>query len=544
MQFFKNNLLKAIIVLVTIMLGILCVYAIVNYGNSNTRKLGQNTQYNDISRTDNVFRQGPDTNFKENNSNGESSRRYMSQTGKSGGPQYNSDNSNFTNNNLNRPADNTNENSSSKYSPAFIAYSILFFILFIAAYLILVYKKIKVNAIDFKFLLSGIFIIGILLRIYSGLLIDGQPFDINIYKRWAAAAANNLFSVYSNQSSIDYPPVYIYVLAVIGKLSSIPIFSKYYYLLLKLPSILADIASAYLIYRISNKHISKELGLILSAFYIFNPAVLINSTIWGQADSFFTFIVIIAVFLLSEKKLIFSSVFFTIAVLTKPQAIILLPLLLFELIRQRNIKSIIQCVLPALITALIIILPFSLYNGNITWIFNLYGNTISEYPYASDNAFNFFTLIGANNVKYTTTMFILNYHSFGLIFIILITIFSGFIYLKSNTKFSAYLAALILIVGVFNFSVGMHERYMFSAVAVCILAYIHFKDRRLLVLSVLFSIIIFINTHVTLFDSFNGINIVPNSPIVLVTSLLNVLCFIYLVIISINNSILNPVGAE
>lgn len=532
MQFFKNHLLKTIIVFITIILGILCIYAVLNYGNASLSKFGQNTSFNNISKTYNAFREPPNSTHRENNSNSESPQKHMAQSTQSGGPKYNGQNSQFRNSNMNRHGD-TEESSNNKYSSPFIAYSILFFILFIAAYLILVHKKIIINNSNAKVFIVCILIIGFLLRIYSGLLVDGQPFDINTYKRWATAAASNLLTVYSNHSSIDYPPVYIYALALIGKLSSISVFSKYYYLLLKLPSILADILSAYFIYRIANKHISKEFSILFSAFYIFNPAVLTNSTIWGQSDSFFTFIVIFAVFFLSENKLIFSSVCFTIAILMKPQGIILLPLLLFELMRKRNIKSIIQCVLPSLITALIIILPFSINNGNISWIFNLYRNTISEYPYASNNAFNFFSLIGANYVKDTTTMFILNYHTWGLIFIILITIFSGFIYIKSNTKFSVYLAALIQIVGVFNFSVGMHERYMFTSVAMCILAYIYLKDKSFLILSALFTLIVYINTHVVLFDSFNGINIIPYSPIVIVTSLLNVLCFIYLLIISI-----------
>ena len=529
MSFFKNNLLKIIIIVITITLGILCIYAILNYSNTSLNKLGQNTQFNNISRTYNAFKSQPNTNNEVNNQNRESSGRYFPPSRQLGNNE-NGANRRFRNSDINR-LNNVKEVSSNRYSPTLIVYSIVFFISFIATYLILVYKNIKIN--NTKTLIYGMIIIGILLRIYFGLLIDGQPFDIGLYKRWATAAANNLMAVYTNDSSIDYPPVYIYVLAIIGKLSNVSLLSNYYYLLLKLPSIIADILSAYFIYRIANKHISKELSIILSAFYIFNPAVLINSTIWGQADSFFTFIVIISVFLLSEDKLIFSSILFTFAVLMKPQGIILLPLLLFELIRKKNIKSIILCVFSALITALIIILPFSINKGNITWIFDLYGNTISKYPYASDNAFNFFSLIGANGVKDTTTMFVLNYHSWGMIFIVIITIFSGFICIKSNNKFSVYLAALIQIVGVFNFSVGMHERYMFTAVAVCILTYIHFKDKNLLVLSVLFSLIIYINTHVTLFDSFRGINLVPNSLILIGTSLLNVLSFIYLVIISI-----------
>lgn len=521
MSFFKNHILQISLTFLMLILVALCTYKISSYSNNALNGISQNAPTN--------FKSAKPNNARPNRSQ---SKPSMPQSNQSPAPQPNAQNIQPSGRGMNRMGTESS-NSNSKYSPAFIAYCILFFVLFIIAYLILVYKKIKINNSKACILIIAILIVGFLLRIYSGLLIDGHPFDINIYKRWATSAANSLLTVYGNNSSIDYPPVYIYILSIVGKLSNMSVFSKYYFLLLKLPSIIADILSAYFIYRIANKRISRELSILLSAFYIFNPAVLINSTIWGQADSLFTFIVILAVYFLSEERLVFSSIFFTLTVLMKPQGIILLPLVLFELIKKRNLESLIKCILPALITSLIIILPFSISNHNITWIFSLYKNTISEYPYASDNAFNFFSLIGANHIKDTTTMFILSYHNWGMIFIVLITILSGFIYIKSTNKSAIYIAALIQIVGVFNFSVGMHERYMFTATAMCILAYIYIKNRHLLVLTALFSLIIYINTHTTLFEQFNGVNIMPYNVVMIFTSLLNVLSFIYLIIISI-----------
>ncbi|MFT8315829.1 MAG: hypothetical protein ABF633_16505 [Clostridium sp.] len=543
MQFLRNNLLKIVIVLITVLLGSLCIYAILSYGNDNSNRMGANYQFSNAPKNQfniNDSKNQSDITNLQNNLNisnlkerspGENSAQSMIKFNK----YHTSNNQNARpwNRNINGSAKDSS-NSNSIYSPVFMAYCILFFILFISTYLILIYKKIKIQAADAYTLIAGIFVIGFLLRIYLGLLIDGQPFDINLYKRWATAAANNLLTVYGNDSSIDYPPVYIYILCIIGKLANISLLSKYYYLLLKIPSIIADILSSYFIYRIANKRTYKELSILLGAFYIFNPAVLMNSTIWGQADSFFAFIVILSVFLLSENKLIFSSILFTVAVLMKPQGIILLPLLLFELIRRKNLKSILYCVLPALITTLIIILPFSISNGNIIWIFNLYKNTIGEYPYASDNAFNFFSLIGANMTRDTTTMFIFSYHTWGMIFIVLITLFSGFIYIKAKNRSFVYIVALIQVVGVFNFSVGMHERYMFTAVIISILAYIYAKDKRLLILSALFTLIIYINTHVVLFNQFNGSNALLYNAITILTSLLNVLGFLYLLKLSID----------
>ncbi len=419
--------------------------------------------------------------------------------------------------------------SSDKYLPSFIAYTVMFFIIFISVLLLILYKKMKISKENVHVIIIGILVIGFLLRTASALIIDGQSFDISVFRGWANAAASNLLKVYENKTSVDYPPLYLYVLYVIGKLSKISIIGNYYPLILKLPSIITDILSGYLIYKISKTRVSKEIGIILEAAYIFNPAILINSTIWGQVDSFFTLLIMLALFFLSEAKIIPSTIFFALAVLMKPQGIIFLPILLFAYIKGRGIKTIFKSLLTGIITGLIVIIPFSMTQGTI-WIFKLYISEASEYPYATDNAFNFYSLIGANHTNYFSTFFIFDYHTWGMIAIVLVTILSGYIYMEGKDKSAIFIAALVEIVGVFNFSVGMHERYMFTAVAISILAYIYFKDRRLLVLSAIFTLTIYVNTQ----GALNGVSVIGYTPVLILISLMNVLGFVYLVKVAID----------
>jgi len=416
----------------------------------------------------------------------------------------------------------------SKYAPQLIAYAIIFLVLFITAYYLLTYKKLKIHPGHEKILILTLLGVGLFLRISAATLMDGHPFDLSLFRNWATAAANNLFQVYANSRSIDYPPLYMYVLYVVGKLAGITALSPYFTLLLKLPSILADIATSLLIYKLARKYLATEISLLLSAFYIFNPAVLINSTFWGQVDSFFTLIVTAAVFLLSEKKFGSAVALFTAAVLMKPQGIIFLPVLFFELVRQKNLKSFVTAAVFALSTAVIIILPFSLQQGGL-WIFKLFANTLAEYPYASVNAFNLFSLLGANYTKDTATSFLLSYHSWGFIFIAATTAFSWLIYIKGNSRAFAAVASLLQIAGVFTLSSRIHERYLFPAVALSILAFIYLKDKRLLLLAAGFSATVYINTHFVLYWTSSGVNSASYSPILIITSLLNVLLFGYLV---------------
>ncbi|UUZ86947.1 glycosyltransferase 87 family protein [Paenibacillus sp. P26] len=149
----------------------------------------------------------------------------------------------------------------------------------------------------------------------------------------------------------------MYVLYIVGKLSSLPALSSYSTALIKSPSILADGVTAYLLYRFAAKYVSFEMSLFVAAFYLLNPAVLVNSTFWGQVDSFFTMIVAAAVLLLANGRIGLSSVLFTAAVLMKPQGIIYLPVLFFELVRRRSFKSFVQAGIAALVTAAVVIAP-------------------------------------------------------------------------------------------------------------------------------------------------------------------------------------------
>jgi Gpi18-like mannosyltransferase len=510
MNISDKPVLKISALIVLLISGLLCVYTVWNYkGNTS---VSQN-------------RSGFNNTFKDN------------RTQPPVGDGHKSNRPNMPNASMgsNRPMEaghkqmgGASAGSGLKYNTQIIVYSTAFFILFAAGCFAISHKKMRINPENAVILIWTFIGVGLFLRIAIAALIEGHPSDLNLFKNWASTASNNLLQVYSGSRSADYPPLYMYVLFLIGKIASITAINPYYTLLLKLPSIAADIITSILIYKLARKKLSLELSMLLAAFYIFNPAVLINSTIWGQVDSLFTLIIIAAVFMLTEKKIGISSALFAAAVMMKPQGIIFLPVLFFELVRLKKVKNFLKAAAIALCTALIIILPFSI-NMGFTWIFKLYSGTVGEYPYASVNAFNFFSLIGKNYVKDSAAFLGLSYHNWGMLFIVLITLFCWFIYIKGNSRKFAFAAALMLIAGVFTFSASMHERYLFPALALAILAFIYIRDKRLLMLSAGFSCTIFLNTYYVLYETLNGINAAPYTPTLIFTSLLNVVLFIYLI---------------
>ena len=324
--------------------------------------------------------------------------------------------------------------------------------------------------------------------------------DLSCYERWAKYAASDLGHIYRN-TDVDYPPVYLYILFLVGKLLLVfehfPIIKI---LLLKLPAIFADMLSGIFIYRIAGRNFNKLVALIISVLYLFNPAIFINSAMWGQTDSILTLIAILALYYLSKDKIIPSTVLFVMACLMKPQGFFFLPVLLLEVIKKKDIKKFFLCVGTGLATGFLIILPFTI-GQDVFWIFRMFIADLAKYSYATVHAFNLFFLLKGDLIPDSTLFLFLSYKTWGLIFSIGVLGFISFLYLKSKSPLRIYLMTLLLQSCVFMFTGRMHERYLYPAIMLIIIVFIHCKDRRLIPLFSWMSIFVFVNQFVVLYCS-------------------------------------------
>lgn len=418
------------------------------------------------------------------------------------------------------------------YNISLLVYTAIYILLIVAAFLVIRRKKSKLNASRESLILILVLGFALVFRLATASIIEGWPNDISANKYWANNAALGLSEFY-NRGWCDYPPLFIYVLAFIGKLASISWLQPFFTLLIKLPSILADIVTSYMIYKLAKKQLKAELAILACAVYVFNPAVYIDSTVWGQVDSFFTMLVVAALILLMKRKLGLATVFFTASVLMKPQGVFFLPILLFELLKNRKVKQFAAVIVSGILTAVVIVLPFAIKQEPL-WIFKLYLGTAGEYPSAAMNALNFFSLIGANFVDGSNVPFLFSYNTWGLIFDVIILGISAFIYFKGRHIATPLITAVLLNSGAFIFSTKMHERYMFPVIAICLLALVYFKEKRILIIFAGFFGTIFLNIHVLfyrmLINGVQGAHFVGPEvyPAVIGISLVNVFLFVYL----------------
>src|SRR5699024_1678095 len=125
----------------------------------------------------------------------------------------------------------------------------------------------------------------LVLRLVLGAASTGYETDVNTFKAWAGLVDSlGMNQIYYSDVFLDYPPGYLYILWFLEKLRQLlglDAAGSGFTLLIKLPSILADLACGWLLYRLTEKKAGSYLGALAAGLYLFCPAVLINSTIWG-----------------------------------------------------------------------------------------------------------------------------------------------------------------------------------------------------------------------------------------------------------------------
>lgn len=371
--------------------------------------------------------------------------------------------------------------------------------------------------------LALILFLGFLIRLYFAPQFVAESGDIRLYADWGEKLIIYKpinFYAYPNwiYAPPNYPPLLSliygtafwlferkYVIAQLHNLIKIPpaIFIKFFYIhgyfvLLKLPGILADLGVSLLIYKIileiTKKTKTALLGLL---FYIFNPVSIFLSSVWGQTDSLIGLLGLLSFYTLYKGKFTLSLPLLFTSFYIKPNWGVFIPLYIFLLIAAKpKLKQLIQ---GGLISLLIFILTTTIFSRNIfdftQWLFieRILPTAVVAHK-ASISAFNLYTIFlrmdfDPDNILLLGTIPL---NIFGYVFFILINIIT-FIYLK-NRKVnleSLLLSIFIIGFGAYLFLTNMLERYFFAAFTPLII--LIFSRPKLIIYGVLINIAVFAN---------------------------------------------------
>ncbi|MEM7009328.1 MAG: hypothetical protein AAF462_09375 [Thermodesulfobacteriota bacterium] len=338
--------------------------------------------------------------------------------------------------------------------------------------------------------LSIILFLGLLLRIYLGTLVAYEG-DFRTWIGWGLGLEKVGFTNFYDNYWCDYMPGYLYVLWFMTELSSwAPWLSEY--VLFKLPANLADLGISILIFIVLRPIANTRLAIIAAVVYFFNPAVLSNSTLWGQVDSFHAFPILLSIVLALRRHYMLCGLFAALAFMIKPQTIVLFPIVGFIALkpffnpqnrwRINNFIPGIKIVAVVILTCTIVALPFIwdkfdsifyIFTGPIELIIQRFNSAYGQYEYASLNTFNFWGVfamwqndgtqfLGLSYRHWGTTIFAAFY------FIIFVCLFRYRIKSNKNNKEYQYLifqAVTLILFSLFLFVTRAHERHLLPAFA-------------------------------------------------------------------------------
>lgn len=374
-------------------------------------------------------------------------------------------------------------------------------------------RKLKNIASPFNFLI--ILFIALIIRLI--LLSYGTlDLDFNTFLAWSDRLTNfGPGHFYDNWS--DYLPGYLYVLWFLGIVNKLGILAPS--LLYKFPSILSDLIGAFFIYKIAGGIFGKRRAFWAGALYVLNPALIANSTLWGQVDSITSTLSIAAIYYLPRNYLVSAAVL-SLGAIVKPQVAIAALVAFVYMIRYPfSWKRIGIYISFSAFVFLILFIPF--WNGGdfLSFVVQRIQSTLGQYPYTSVNAFNFWSLGGLWKSEGGG---ILNEATFGLLIFLTSFVFS-FLKFKNKKGWQYYLLFFGYLAN-YLFFTRMHERHMLSAISV--LAIFSFQD---IVNFSLYSLLS-INYVANLYYSFNWIKNdfqqVFSQSVIALIAILNLLVFI------------------
>ena len=375
----------------------------------------------------------------------------------------------------------------------------------------------------------------LLLRLLLAYTTHGFSNDIACFAAWA----DRIFTLgpgqfYSAETFTDYPPGFMYVLYPIGALRSllqIPYYSDLHILLLKSPAILCDIACGFLLYReaVKKLHFSELQGLCAASASLFHPAIILNSSCWGQVDSVYTLVIILMCLFLMEGNMLPSYAVYGVGVLLKPQTLIFTPVLLVGILDHVFLDNFSWrkffynvCGGMAVICGMLLLCaPFGLQAA-----ISQYTSTLGSYEYAAINAYNFWGLLGMNWIDQNTTFLFLPCKTWGTIVILLIVLFTFLIAARCRKEPSRYFClSAFIILTMFLFSVRMHERYMYPGLALLLFCCLYQPSASLWKCFSGFAVLHFYNTSNVLYH-YDPQNYDRKAPIILLVSA-GMLCCLY-----------------
>jgi Gpi18-like mannosyltransferase len=314
-------------------------------------------------------------------------------------------------------------------------------------------------------LLTALFII----KIIALYFFRGFHIDVGTYEAWGLQLAQRgPASMYKPGYFLDYPPGYLYALWAAGAVArTLGAAGDTLRIITGTPGLLADFALSMLIFALMWRLAGRAAAWLGMLFFALNPALLFDTVVWVQTDSAFTMLMLLSLVMLIDEEMEAGWGLAALAVLVKPQAISLLPVLFVWTLMHADWERWARAGLALIAVTVMTVAPFQI-GHTWGWLPSLYLSTAAYYHETSVNAFNFMALLGGLRAPDSGTIFGCSFFAIGMSLLIPMYGFALWLLAQNPVRRNFFFAAFIVIFGFFMFAPRMHERYAYPAVVFAI----------------------------------------------------------------------------
>jgi len=337
--------------------------------------------------------------------------------------------------------------------------------------------------------------------------------DVGTWKLWMIAASKDATAVYGVggdppvrgviewkhlSTTVDYPPLALYELGAMGMLYRLvdPRFENDRLLTaaVKIPGLLFGVVLTGLLWWTARTLTGDAAnGRWVAVAYWTNPAVILNGEVLGYLDPLMMLPAIASLVFVRFEVPAWAGASLAIAMLTKPQAILVAPVCALAVWRTAGARGILSAVAGGLLTAGVVVLPYALvgalpnmwlafgsfvarrdilsgYAANVWWIANYLLRAWYQVPRLG--------VIGAGLAPVRRIMAVSTFQEvglpnprpFGSAMVVLTAAWSLWRLRASRDLALFALGAAFMVHAFFVFSVGVHEHHMMLAVPMLALA--------------------------------------------------------------------------
>ncbi|MCL2234340.1 MAG: hypothetical protein FWC11_02545 [Firmicutes bacterium] len=376
-------------------------------------------------------------------------------------------------------------------------------------------EKQKTTGLNLGILFGATLGLGLVLRLIFTFVVAGHRGDMSeLYTFMNLMSDGNMWQAFSVYGIYPVQAWMFMIFGGIGNATGANMDSIGFPLLYKLPFIIADLVTAFILFKAAKRYINAQTGLIFAAFIMLFPLFIFASSIWGSVFSIFMMLLVLTFYLIAKRNYIGAIFANSFALLTTRDALYVLPVVLIFLVvacvrygtvvrhsKPKNISGIIGNIkdkreskkelrkatlnviliptmfIASLVLMYLVSLPVLVGNNANPFVlfFNIFFYPLGAIDNFGTNALNIFNLFLRNDSIFTAPMVV-----FSILFAVVVVALVMLIYIsRKNRANLSFLAAFILLT-LSVFFMGFGAMNLVAPLGLFLLSFILIKDKRIL----------------------------------------------------------------